>query len=138
MPKFKQPLSQNPFHQWGVSIGGAANADPEDLVGFLANIVTGYMKDNFGMSVDASKVDITVGGLLSSKTFPGVEFSFVGHTNWARYLVGVSKTAAVLTVDVVQQGTSLFGDAAAELCRKKGNVFHLRRFAEGHNEPKRR
>ena len=128
MPKFKQPLSQNPFHQWGVSIGGAANADPEDLVGFLANIVTGYMKDNFGMSVDASKVDITVGGLLSSKTFPGVEFSFVGHTNWARYLVGVSKTAAVLTV----------GDAAAELCRKKGNVFHLRRFAEGHNEPKRR
>lgn len=105
MPKFKQPLSQNPFHQWGVRIGGAANADPEDLVGFLANIVTGYMKDNFGMSVDASKVDITVGGLLSSKTFPGVEFSFVGHTNWARYLVGVSKTAAVLTVDVVQQGT---------------------------------
>ena len=46
-----------------------------------------------------------MGGLLNSKTFPGVEFSFVGHTNWARYLVGVSKTAAVLTVDVVQQGT---------------------------------
>lgn len=74
MPKFKQPLSQNPFHQWGVSIGGAANADPEDLVGFLANIVTGYMKDNFGMSVDASKVDITVGGLLSSKTFLALSF----------------------------------------------------------------
>ena len=137
MPKFKQPLSQNPFHQWGLSIGGAANADPEDLVGFLANIVTGYMKDNFGMSVDAPR-RYYCGRTLEQQDFPGVEFSFVGHTNWARYLVGVSKTAAVLTVDVVQQGTPSSAMQRLNSAERKGMFFHLRRFAEGHNEPKRR
>lgn len=105
MPKFKQPLSQNRFHQWGMNISRAGDIDPNALAKSLASDVKNCMENQYGIIVNANKTDITIGGLLSSKTFPGVEFSFAGHTDWARYLVGISKTAAILAVDIVQQGS---------------------------------
>ncbi len=105
MPKFKKPLSQNPFHQWGTNFGGAADINQDALAESLANDVKESMGNQYGITVDASKTDITIGGLLNSKVFPGVEFSFPDHADWARYLVGINKNAGILAIDVVQQGT---------------------------------
>jgi len=105
MPKYSKPLAQNPFHQWGTRIGGAAGIDPSDLADSLAIDVMDAMNLNYGIEVNAAKDDVTIGGLFSSTTFPGVSFSFKGHPDWAGYLVGINKKAAIITVDVVQQGT---------------------------------
>lgn len=103
MPRFPQPLSQNPFNQWSTRIGGAAGIDPSDLVGTLSKDVVAIMGRDYGIDVSASKTDITVGGLFNSSTFPGVEFSFK-QRRFARYLVGISKQAAILSIDIVRQG----------------------------------
>lgn len=120
MPKFKQPLSQHPLHQWGANIGGAAHINPKDLVDTLAVDVVSCMENSYGIKVNASKTDVVIGGLFSSKNLPGVEFSFSGHTNWARYLVGIGKTAAIVTVDVVQQGAPSSGMQRLNAAEMKG------------------
>lgn len=105
MPKYSMPLAQNPFHKWGTRIGGVAGIDPSTMADRLAGEVTGIMSNNFGIGVDAFKTDVTVGGLFNSTTFPGVSFTFRGHADWAGYLVGFNKKAAIVTIDVVQQGS---------------------------------
>lgn len=124
MPKFKQPLSQHNFHMWGTNIGGAADINPNDLAEALAIDVVDKLDTTYGIRVIANKTEVAVGGLLSSKSFPGVEFSFSGHNDWARYLVGISKTAAVLSVDVVQQGTPSSGMQRMNVAESKG-MFSL-------------
>lgn len=120
MPKFKKPLSQYPFHQWGMKIGGAADIDPNALVENLAGGVASCMENENGIKVDANKTDITIGGLFNSKTFPGVEFSFADHPDWARYLVGINKIAAILAVDVVQQGAPSSAMQRMNIAESKG------------------
>lgn len=104
MPKYSKPLAQNPFHQWGARIGGAAGVDPSDLADKLTEKVIIAMTDNYGIDVNANKTDVTVGGLFNRTTFPGVSFSFTGHADWAGYLVGFNKKAAIISVDIVQVG----------------------------------
>ena len=105
MPKYSKPLAQNPFHQWGTRIGGVAGIDPNTIADRLAEEVKNAMSNNFGIAVDASKTDVTVGGLFNSTTFPGVSFTFKGHSDWAGYLVGINKKAGIISIDVVQLGT---------------------------------
>lgn len=105
MPKFKKPLSQHLYHQWGMNLYGAGNIDPNTLAQILSDDVKSLMEDSYGIKVSSVKTDVTVGGFFNSKTFPGVVFSFDSHADWARYLVGIDKTASIIAVDVVQQGS---------------------------------
>lgn len=120
MPKFKQPLAQHPLHQWGTRMGGAANIEPGFLASELKSNVTSIMANQYGIEVSASDDEITVGGLFSSTSFPGVEFSFTGHTDWARFLVGISKTAAIISFDVIQQGSVSSGMQRMNSASSKG------------------
>ena len=105
MPSYPKPLNQSPFHKWGINISGAASLDPKVLCAELARDVKSIMENQNGITVIADATDVTVGGLLNRTTFPGVRFTFKGHTDWAGFLVGMNKKAAILTVDVVQVGS---------------------------------
>lgn len=105
MPKYSKPLAQNPFHTWGTRIGGAAGIDPDNCADMLAREVFSVMNNKYGIEVSPTKEDVTVGGLFSSTTFPGVTFKFSGHPDWAGYLVGINKKAAIISIDVVQVGS---------------------------------
>ena len=121
MPNFKQPLSQHPLHQWGTRIGGAVDIEPDFLASKLKNDVVIVMSNQYGIEVAARDDDISIGGLFSSsRSFPGVEFSFVGHSDWACFLVGISKTAAIISIDVIQKGSVSSGMQRMNLASSKG------------------
>ena len=120
MPKFKQSLAQHPFHQWGTRMGGAANIEPGFLISELKNDVISTMANQYGIEVAPRDEEITIGGLFNSTTIPGVEFSFVGHADWARFLVGISKTAAIISIDVIQQGSVSSGMQRMNSAASKG------------------
>ena len=80
------------------------NIDPRELVDSLTENVVSTMTSQYGINVSGTKCEITVGGLFNSSTFPRVEFTFDGHRNFARYLVGIAKQAAILSIDIVRQG----------------------------------
>lgn len=101
-------------------MGGAANIEPGFLISELKNDVTSVMASQYGIEVAPSDEEITVGGLFNSTTVPGVEFSFVGHADWARFLVGISKTAATISIDVIQQGTVSSGMQRMNSASSKG------------------
>lgn len=101
-------------------MGGAANIEPGFLISELKNDVTSVMASQYGIEVAPSDEEITVGGLFNSTTVPGVEFSFVGHADWARFLVGISKTAAIISIDVIQQGTVSSGMQRMNSASSKG------------------
>lgn len=101
-------------------MGGAANIEPGFLISELKNDVTSVMASQYGIEVAPSDEEITVGGFFNSTTVPGVEFSFVGHADWARFLVGISKTAAIISIDVIQQGTVSSGMQRMNSVSSKG------------------
>ena len=120
MPKYAKPLSQNPFHQWGTRMGGAAPIDPNDLADRLVDEVTIAMANQHGINVSGKKAEVTIGGLFSSTTFPGVSFTFEGHSDWAGYLVGINKKAAIISIDVVQVGTPSKAVQRMNMAESKG------------------
>lgn len=101
-------------------MGGAANIEPGFLISGLKNDATSVMASQYGIEVAPSDEEITIGGLFNSTTVPGVEFSFVGHADWARFLVGISKTAAIISIDVIQQGTVSSGMQRMNSASSKG------------------
>ena len=101
-------------------MGGATNIEPGFLASELKSDVTSIMANQYGIEVNASDGEITVGGLFSSTSFPGVEFSFTGHSDWARFLVGISKTAAIISIDVIQQGSVSSGMQRMNSASSKG------------------
>lgn len=101
-------------------MGGAANIEPGFLISGLKNDVTSVMASQYGIEVAPSDEEITIGGLFNSTTVPGVEFSFVGHADWARFLVGISKTAAIISIDIIQQGTVSSGMQRMNSASSKG------------------
>lgn len=120
MPKFKQPLAQHPLHQWGTSVGGATNIEPDFLASEIKDNVVSTMADQYGIEVEVMDDEITIGGLFSSTSFPGVKFSFVGHPDWTRFIVGISKTAAIISIDVIQYGSVSSGMQRMNSASSKG------------------
>lgn len=120
MAKFRQPLAKHPMLLWNTRMGGAANIEPGFLVSELKNDVVPAMANQYGIEIAANNEEIVIGGLFSSTTFPGVEFSFTDHPDWARFLVGISKTAAIISIDVIQQGSVSSGMQRMNSAANKG------------------